>query len=144
MSDTQKSVAAEAEKSLGQAMWGGWGGASAEEGCAASVSQILNNSGAAALHNAQDDNCDGLQADLLAQGWTLTDKPQPGDVWIGRGGESSAHTGIIGENNSLMDNHSNNGLWSKDSGNYTGAWSNSVFLRPPDKSQQSERVTDTH
>jgi hypothetical protein len=132
MSSTQQSIVAEANKSLGQAMWGGWGGASAEEGCAASVSQILDNCGAANLHNAQDDNCDGLQADLLAQGWTLTDKPQPGDVWIGRGGASSAHTGIIGENNTLMDNHSNNGQWSQDSANYTSSWTSSVFLRPPD------------
>jgi hypothetical protein len=42
-------------------------------------------------------NCNGLQADLLAQGWMITDKPQPGDVWIGRGGASEAHTGIVGD-----------------------------------------------
>ncbi len=138
MNELQKAIVAEAVKDLGSAMWGGWSGASAEEGCAASVSQILNDCGAASLHNAQDDNCDGLQADLLAQGWTLTDKPQPGDVWIGRGGASSAHTGIIGENNTLMDNHSGNGLFSTDSGNYTRAWTNSVFLKPPDKSNSSD------
>lgn len=133
MSDTQRAIVAEANKDLGSAMWGGWSGADAVEGCAASVSQILDNSGAANLHNAQDDNCNGMQADLLAQGWTITDKPQPGDVWIGRGGASSGHTGIVGENNTLMDNHSNNGLFSRDPGSFTGEWSNSVFLKPPDK-----------
>ena len=134
MSDTQQRIVAQAEQSLGNAMWGGWSAASAEEGCAASVSQILNDAGVADLHNAHDCNCDGVQADLLAQGWTMTNTPQPGDVWIGRGGESEAHTGIIGMNGTLMDNHSNSGFWSQDSASYTGAWNNCVFLKPPDAS----------
>jgi hypothetical protein len=134
MSDCQRAIVAEAVRDIGQSMWGGWAnaGATANLGCAASVSQILNDCGAANLHNAHDDNCDGLQADLLAQGWTITDKPQPGDVWIGRGGASEAHTGIVGENNTLMNNHSDNGRWSVDPGGNTGQWTHSVFLKPPE------------
>jgi hypothetical protein len=140
-SKTQRTVVAEAVSDLGKELWHNWtpghipgGGACAELGCAASVSQILDDCGAAKLYRPEDDNCDYMQEDLLAQGWTLTEKPQPGDVWIGRGGESEAHTGIIGESYTLMDNHSSNGCFSRDSAGFTNAWTNSVYLQPPEQS----------
>ena len=133
MSSTQQGIMSEANKDVGQAMWGGWSkdGATGVEGCAASVSQVLDNAGAANLHNAQDDNVNGMQADLQAQGWTVTDKPQPGDVWVGRGGASSGHTGIVGENNTLLNNNSSDGKFSSDPLSMTSEWTNSVYLKPP-------------
>lgn len=139
-SKTQHAVAAKAVSDLGKEMWHNWtpghvpgGGATYDLGCAASVSQILNDSGAAKLVRPEDDNCDYLQQDLLKQGWTYTNTPQPGDVWIGRGGESEAHTGIIGEKYTLDDNHYWNGKFSEDSANHTKDWTNSIYLQPPDK-----------
>lgn len=137
----QKSIMSEANGDVGKAMWGGWSGATAVEGCAASVSQVLDNTAksdpsiftGSGLHNAQDDNVDGLQADLLHNGWTVTSTPQPGDVWVGRGGASSGHTGIVGENNTLLNNNSDDGKFSSDPLSMTKEWTNSVFLKPPAK-----------
>lgn len=137
----QKSIMGEANGDVGKAMWGGWSGATAVEGCAASVSQVLDNAAKSdpsifthgGLHNAQDDNVDGLQADLLANGWTVTSTPQPGDVWVGRGGASSGHTGIVGENDTLLNNNSSDGKFSSDPLSMTKEWTNSVFLKPPAK-----------
>lgn len=134
MSETQRKTVDQAEQSIGKAMWGGWPAASANLGCAASVSQILNDAGTASLHNAQDCNVNGVQADLLAQGWKITDTPRPGDVWIGRGGASVGHTGIVGENATLINNQSSSGTMGVDSLASTRAWTNSIYLTPPDSS----------
>jgi hypothetical protein len=139
-SKTQHAVAATAFSDLGKEMWHNWtpghfpgGGATYDLGCAASVSQILNDCGAAKLVRPEDDNCDYLQEDLLKQGWTYSVVPQPGDVWIGRGGQSEAHTGIVGENYKLDNNHYWNGKFGEDSADHTKDWTNSIYLQPPDK-----------
>lgn len=138
---SESNIANGAEQYLGQAMWGGWAGASGVEGCAASVSQVLDDISKTdpsiftkgGLHNAQDDNVNGLQADLIANGWTVTTTPQPGDVWIGRGGVSSGHTGIVGNGETLLNNNSSDGKFSKDPLSMTNEWTNSVYLKPPSK-----------
>ncbi len=139
----QQKIVAQAVSSLGKEMWHNWtpgrvpgGGATAALGCAASVSQILNDAKITKLVRSEDCNVDYMQEDLQKQGWTLTKNPQPGDVWIGRGGVSQAHTGIIGENFTMMNNHSKNGKFSTDVASYVKRWSNNVFLQPPDNKGQ--------
>ncbi|GEM_PF-3485976 len=133
MSQDQTSSVDTAEADLYKQMWTNFPAASAEEGCAASVSQVLDDAGVAHLTPGQGDAlCSTMQQDLMKQGWTVTDKPQPGDVVIGYGGLSSAHTGIVGPNGTVFDNHSSTGRWSKDNLSYFSNWNKVVFLRPPD------------
>jgi hypothetical protein len=133
LSSNQSSAVDMAEQDLGKSMWTNFPAASAEEGCAASVSQVLDDAGVAHLTPGQGDAlCSTMQSDLQKQGWTVTDKPQPGDVVIGYGGLSSAHTGIVGKNGTVYDNHSSTGKFSKDNLSYFSNWNKVVFLRPPD------------
>jgi hypothetical protein len=121
---------AAAKADVGKAMWkqidGGASGGN--EGCAATVSAILDQAGAA---NVSEMGVSNLQASLEKQGWTQTTTPKPGDVVMGYGGLSSAHTGIVGENGTVFDNHSSTGTLGQDSLNYFKNWNKVVFLQPP-------------
>ena len=140
----QVAIANVAEQDSGKEMWHGFADASAEEGCAASVSNVLDQIQAANLHNPNDDNCGSLDNHLRAQGWTPTDKPQPGDVVIGYGGTSPGHTGIVGRDGAVYDNHSSNGVWSKDKVSYfTENWDKVVFLKPPATTQTAANPTSS-
>jgi hypothetical protein len=134
MSPDEQAAEQMAEQDQGQSMWTNFPAASAEEGCAASVSQVLDNAGVAHLTPAMGDALvSQMQADLMKQGWTVTDKPQPGDVVCGYGGLSSAHCGIVGKNGMVFDNHSSTGKWSTDNLSYFSNWNKVVFLHPPDQ-----------
>lgn len=129
LTPSEASIAEKAAADIGQSLWTDWL-PDGNEGCAASVSKILNETGAAHM-TPKDASCSTMQTDLMGQGWTVTDKPQPGDVVIGYGGLSSAHTGIVGKNGTVMDNHSSSGKWSQDSLSYFSNWNKVVFLKPP-------------
>jgi hypothetical protein len=123
----QNSILQTCEQDVGHAMWkqidGGASGGN--EGCAASVSAVLDQAGAA---NVSEMECHHLQSSLQSQGWSITDKPQPGDVVIGYGGLSAAHTGIVGKNGTVFDNHSSTGTFQQDSLSYFKNWNQVVFL----------------
>ncbi len=125
--EAQSSILAACEQDVGHAMWkqidGGASGGN--EGCAASVSAVLDQAGAA---NVSEMECHHLQSSLQGQGWSITDKPQPGDVVIGYGGLSAAHTGIVGKNGTVFDNHSSTGTFQQDSLSYFKNWNQVVFL----------------
>lgn len=124
----QNDILAACEADVGHAMWKNInGGASGgNEGCAASVSAVLDQAGAA---NVSEMECHNLQAALTKSGeWSVTDKPQPGDVVIGYGGLSAAHTGIVGKNGTVFDNHSSTGTFQQDSLSYFKNWNQVVFL----------------
>lgn len=112
---------------VGKAMWKqiNGGASGGDEGCAASVSAVLDQSGAADVHEME---CHHLESALEGQGWSKTTKPQPGDVVIGYGGMSVAHTGIVGPNGSVFDNHSSTGTFQQDSLSYFKGWNQVVFL----------------
>jgi hypothetical protein len=140
MTEEEKAIAASLDNYVGDAMWTEYGGTNnGREGCAASASEVLSDIehkyglDLGHLSPGQGDAlCTTMQKDLMAQGWTVTDKPHPGDVVIGYGGLSSAHTGIVGKNGMVFDNHSSSGHWSKDHLSYFSNWNKLVFLRPPD------------
>lgn len=124
----QNDILAACEADVGHAMWKNInGGASGgNEGCAASVSAVLDQAGAA---NVSEMECHHLQSALTNSGeWSVTDKPQPGDVVIGYGGLSAAHTGIVGKNGTVFDNHSSTGTFQQDSLSYFKNWNQVVFL----------------
>lgn len=125
--DAQNSILKACEQDVGHAMWkqidGGASGGN--EGCAASVSAVLDQAGAA---NVSEMECHHLQSSLQSQGWSITTKPQPGDVVIGYGGLSPAHTGIVGKNGTVFDNHSSTGTFQQDSLSYFKNWNQVVFL----------------
>lgn len=127
---TQSAILAAAQADVGKAMWkqidGGASGGN--EGCAASVSAVLDQAGAA---NVSEMAVTNLQASLEKQGWTQTTTPKPGDVVMGYGGLSSAHTGIVGQNGTVFDNHSSTGTFQQDSLSYFQNWNKVVFLTPP-------------
>lgn len=124
---TQSNIMSALQQDVGKAMWkqidGGASGGN--EGCAATVSAVLDQAGAA---NVSEMECHHLQAALQNQGWSLTTKPQAGDVVIGYGGLSTAHTGIVGPNGSVFDNHSSTGTLQQDSLSYFKNWNQVVFL----------------
>ncbi|MBI2812011.1 MAG: hypothetical protein HYX67_14440 [Candidatus Melainabacteria bacterium] len=124
---TQNSILDTAATDVGHAMWKqiNGGASGGNEGCAASVSAVLDQAGVA---NVSEMECHHLQSALQGQGWSLTNKPQPGDVVIGYGGLSAAHTGIVGKNGTVFDNHSSTGTWQQDQLSYFKNWNQVVFL----------------
>ena len=140
MSSSQDKAVSEAnaDAAAHKEMWTNFPAADAEEGCAASVSQVLDDAHVAHLTPDQGDAMvSTMQADLQKQGWTVTDKPQPGDVVCGYGGLSSAHTGIVGTNGTVYDNHSSTGQFSQDQLSYFSNWDQVTFLKPPDASNDA-------
>ncbi|CAN5705076.1 hypothetical protein BH10CYA1_BH10CYA1_05860 [soil metagenome] len=123
----QGSILDTAANDVGHAMWKqiNGGASGGNEGCAASVSAVLDQAGVA---NISEMECHHMQAALQGQGWSLTNKPQPGDVVIGYGGLSTAHTGIVGKNGTVFDNHSSTGTWQQDQLSYFKNWNQVVFL----------------
>ena len=136
ITDAQRKIAEQAAKDEGNAEWS-WSNATNNgvEGCAASVSAVLNGAGVLkhkmTAINASDSNGDEV-AQLEANGFVQLkpgEKPQPGDIWIGRGGPSSGHTGIIGPNGVEYDNHSGTGKWTRETSNYFAQWTHNTFYR---------------
>lgn len=125
--EAQNSILKACEEDVGHAMWKqiNGGASGGNEGCAASVSAVLDQSGAA---NVSEMECHHLQSALQSQGWSITNKPQPGDVVIGYSGLSAAHTGIVGKNGTVFDNHSSTGTFQQDSLSYFKNWNQVVFL----------------
>jgi hypothetical protein len=140
--DAAKRILSAAHNDIGQAMWRqtNHGASGAREGCAASVSSVLRQAGVSNVHEME---CHRLQAALQHEGWTVTNKPSPGDVVFGYGGLSRAHVGIVGDNGTAMDNHSSTGQWSQDSLSYFGKWNENVFLHPPQGHDQPSTPATT-
>ncbi|MBI2812144.1 MAG: CHAP domain-containing protein [Candidatus Melainabacteria bacterium] len=132
----QSRILAAANAGRGDQMWRliQNGASGPVEGCAASVSAILNGAGVA---NVNEMTVGGLEQELLRQGWTIDTVARPGDVVVGYGGKSSGHTGIVGtdgtvyDNKSYDDNLNVSGQWQQESLDYFQSWNTVRFLRPP-------------
>lgn len=132
----QSRILAAANEGRGDQMWRliQNGASGPVEGCAASVSAILNGAGVA---NVNEMTVVGLEQELLRQGWTIDTVARPGDVVVGYGGKSSGHTGIVGTDGTVYDNKSYDadmnvyGQWQQESLDYFENWNTVRFLRPP-------------
>jgi hypothetical protein len=132
-------IAKNAAADVGQQMWTHYGDnkdvQNGKYGCAASVSEVLQQSGYA---YADSTTVQGLQQELQAKGWSTTTTPQPGDVVLGYRGTGpdslgeGAHTGIVGPGQTVFNNKS--GTWEQtplgdfNSANFPGGV---TYLHPP-------------
>lgn len=106
-----------AAKDLGQQLWAQtpWAGScdNGNEGCAASVSRVLEEAG---IDTGSAGVLD-LSQKLQSQGWTISsgvDSAQPGDVMYGNNGGEDQHIGIVGLDRGqlvLYNNFSRDGKW---------------------------------
>jgi hypothetical protein len=105
-------------KNLGQQLWAETPWASfcdnANEGCAASVSKVLEDAG---ISYAASPGVLALSDQLTSHGWSKSsgvDTAQPGDVIYGNNGGSDQHVGIVGLDRGqlvLYNNWSSDGKW---------------------------------
>lgn len=115
----QQAIANTAVACAGQSEWNKGSGLSGPDlGCAASDSAVLRKAG---VYGGNQDSVVGLEKDLVAKGWTVESKPQPGDVVAGyRVGDpdqstgGGAHTGIVGSDGNVYSNDSSTGKWTND------------------------------
>ncbi|HEY9679343.1 MAG TPA: hypothetical protein V6C76_15150 [Drouetiella sp.] len=109
---------------LGRQLWADtkWAGAcdGGNEGCAASVSKVLQDAG---INYAQSAGVLELAGQLCSNGWTEsegTNTAQPGDVIYGNNGGEDQHIGIVGLDRGQLVLYNN---WSKD-----GRWHEEPLL----------------
>lgn len=118
VTDAEGKILAAANGDVGKAMWTHYM-SDGNLGCAASVSEVLQQSGFSYANSAM---VTGLRDQLLAHGWTMHKVSaggyHPGDVIFGinqgsdgRSGGGSGHIGVIGTNGTVYDNSSSSQVW---------------------------------
>jgi hypothetical protein len=118
VSDAQGKIVAAADGDVGKQMWRRYM-SNGNLGCAASVSEVLNQAGFSYAHSA---GVVGLRDQLLQHGWKMhrvsEGGAKPGDVIFGinqgsdgRSGGGSGHIGIVGTKGTVYDNSSSTGQW---------------------------------